>query len=113
VGQRRDPQRRNVQEIGYLGKQKSIEHAIKKFGEPTADNIRKAALDIEIPDGGTPAGYGVKFAPPGHKFSGQNLRAYTVVMQWLNGKIEIVSPPSLKTTEPRLPVPANWPLAVK
>ena len=108
-----DSQGRNVQKIGDLGKQKSIEHAVKKFGEPTADNIRKAALDIEIPDGGTPAGYGVKFSPPGHKFSGQNLRAYTVVMQWLKGKIEIVFPPSLKTTEPRLPVPANWPLAVK
>ena len=91
----------------------TLEHAVKKFGEPTAENIRKAALDIEIPDGGTPAGYGVKFAPPGHKFSGQNLRAYTQVMQWLNGKIEIVSPANLKTTEPRLPVPANWPLAVK
>jgi hypothetical protein len=51
--------------------------------------------------------------PPGHKFSGQNLRAYAAVMQWLNGKIEIVSPSSLKTSEPRLPAPANWPLAVK
>jgi branched-chain amino acid transport system substrate-binding protein len=112
VEQGGDSQGRNIQEVGDLGTP-PLEPAVKKFGEPTADNIRKAALDIEISDGGTPAGYDVKFAPPGHKFSGQNLRTYTVVMQWLNGKIEIVSPPPLKTTEPRLPVPANWPLVVK
>lgn len=91
----------------------TIEQAVKKYGQPTADNIRKAALEMDIAEGGTPAGYGVKFAPPSHKYSGQNLRAYTQVMQWLKGKIEIVYPSPLKTTEPRLPAPADWPLAVK
>jgi branched-chain amino acid transport system substrate-binding protein len=91
----------------------TIEQAVKKYGQPTADNIRKAALEMDIAEGGTPAGYGVKFAPPDHKYSGQNLRAYTQVMQWLKGKIEIVYPSPLKTTEPRLPAPADWPLAVK
>jgi branched-chain amino acid transport system substrate-binding protein len=91
----------------------AIEQAVKKYGTPTADNIRKAALEMDIPEGGTPSGYGVKFAPPDHKYAGENLRSYPVVMQWVKGKIEIVWPNSLKTIEPKLPAPADWPLAVK
>ena len=91
----------------------TIEQAVKKYGAPTADNIRKAALEVDIQDGGTPSGYGVKFAPPGHKYSGQNLRCYPVVMQWVKGKVEIVWPNALKTIEAKLPAPPDWPLAVK
>jgi len=91
----------------------TIEQAVKKYGPPTPDNIRKAALEIDIPDGGTPSGYGVKFAPPDHKYSGQNLRCYPVVMQWVKGKVEIVWPNSLKTIEAKLPAPPDWPLAAK
>jgi branched-chain amino acid transport system substrate-binding protein len=91
----------------------TIEQAIKKYGAPTADNIRKAALELEIPEGATPSGYGVKFAPPDHKLSGQNLRSFPVVMQWVKGKVEIGWPNSLKTIEARLPAPPDWPLAEK
>jgi len=41
------------------------------------------------------------------------MRAYTLVKQWLKGKVEIVYPPSLKSTDPRIPAPPDWPLAVK
>jgi len=91
----------------------TIEQAVKKYGTPTADNIRKAALEVDIQDGDIPANYGVKFAPPGDKYAGQNLRAYPAVMQWVKGRIEIVWPNNLKTGEPKLPAPADWPLAVK
>jgi branched-chain amino acid transport system substrate-binding protein len=91
----------------------TIEQAIKKYGTPTADNIRKAALEMEIPEGATPSGYGVKFAPPDHKLSGQNLRSYPVVMQWLQREIKIVWPNSLRTVEAKLPAPPDWPLAAK
>jgi branched-chain amino acid transport system substrate-binding protein len=91
----------------------TIEQAVKKYGSPTADNIRKAALETDIPEGGTPSGYGLKFAPPDHKFAGQNLRSYPVVMQWVKQKIEIVWPSALKTMDAKLPAPADWPLAVK
>jgi branched-chain amino acid transport system substrate-binding protein len=91
----------------------TIEQAIKKYGTPTADNIRKAALEMEIPEGATPSGYGVKFAPPDHNLSGQNLRSYPVVMQWLQREIKIVWPNSLRTVEAKLPAPPDWPLAAK
>ena len=91
----------------------TIEHAVKKYGTPTADNIRKAALEMDIPDGGFPANYGLKFAPPEHRFSGQNLRAWPVVMQWVKQRVEIVWPNTLKTMDAKLPAPPDWPLAVK
>jgi branched-chain amino acid transport system substrate-binding protein len=91
----------------------TIERAIKKYGAPTADNIRKAALELDIPEGATPCGYGVKFAPPEHKFAGENLRSYPVIMQWVKGKTELVWPNALKTIDPKLPAPPDWPLAVK
>jgi branched-chain amino acid transport system substrate-binding protein len=81
--------------------------AVKKYGTPTADHIRKAALEIDIPEGATPAGYGVKFATPDQLFAGQDLRSYPVVMQWMNGKIEIVWPKAMKTTDPKLPMPPD------
>jgi branched-chain amino acid transport system substrate-binding protein len=91
----------------------TIDQAVKKYGSPTPDNIRKAALEMDIPEGGTPSGYGLKFAPPEDRISGQNLRSHPVVMQWVKGKVEIVWPDGLKTIEAKLPAPKDWPLAVK
>jgi branched-chain amino acid transport system substrate-binding protein len=85
--------------------------AIKKYGACTPDNVRKAALEIDIPDGKTVAWYGVKFAPPEHEFAGQNLRAFPVVTQWIDEKQYIVFPASLRTIKPVLPLPAGHPLA--
>jgi branched-chain amino acid transport system substrate-binding protein len=91
----------------------TVEQAVKKYGAPTPDNIRKAALEMDIPEGGTPSGYGLKFAPAGDKISGQNVRSHPVVMQWLKGKVEIVWPDGLKSIDAKLPAPKDWPLAVK
>jgi branched-chain amino acid transport system substrate-binding protein len=91
----------------------TMEQAVKKYGSPTADNIRKAALEMDIPEGASACGYGMKFAPPGHELSGQNLRSYPVVMQWYKQKVEIVWPNTVKSMEAKLPAPPDWPLAVK
>jgi branched-chain amino acid transport system substrate-binding protein len=85
--------------------------AMEKFGGVTPDAIRQAALAIDIPDGGTIQGYGVKFAPPGHQLAGQNLRASPVVHQYVDGKTFIAWPDKLKTTEPVLPLPKTSPYA--
>lgn len=84
--------------------------AIKKYGSCTPDNLRKAALEIDIPDGATVAWYGVKFAPPEHAYAGQNLRAFPVVTQWVDEKQYIVFPDNLRTIKPVLPLPAKHPL---
>src|SRR5215212_4906448 len=42
-----------------------LPRAIKKYGGYDPEALRKAALDADIPVGGTVQGYGVKFFPPG------------------------------------------------
>ena len=84
-----------------------LPRAIKKYGGKDPEALRKAALDTDIPVGGTIQGYGVKFFPPGHKMSGQNERSSPVVMQYLGGDTKIVWPTAIKTADPLLPIPKS------
>jgi len=87
--------------------------ALAKYGDLDAESIRKAAAEIDIPEGATPCGYGVKFAPPEDKYGGQNVRSYPVVMQWTTGKLGITWPDSMKTAEPIIPMPEDSPYSTK
>jgi branched-chain amino acid transport system substrate-binding protein len=82
-----------------------LPRAITKYGGFDAESLRKAALDTDIPVGGTMQGYGVKFYPPEHPLSGQNERSFPVVMQYVNGRARIVWPEAVQTTDPVLPFP--------
>ncbi len=84
-----------------------LPRAIKKYGGITSDDLRKAALDTDIPVGGTIQGYGVKFFPPGTAMSGQNERSSPVVMQYLGGQTKIVWPKALRTADPVIPLPKS------
>ena len=85
----------------------------KKYGGYDPESLRKAALDTDIPVGGTIQGYGVKFYPPGHEMAGQNMLATPVVMQYVDGETKIAWPVALQTIDPILPLPASQPYAVK
>ena len=87
--------------------------ALEKYGDMSPDSIRKASLDIDLADGATPCGYGVKFAPPEDVYAGQNVRSYPVVVQSVNGKLNIAWPDALKTAEPVIPLPADSPYSMK
>jgi branched-chain amino acid transport system substrate-binding protein len=78
-----------------------------KYGGFDAEAVRKAALDVDIPPGGTIQGYGVKFYPPGTPLAGQNERSTPVVMQFAGEHITVVWPGNIKTQEPVLPLPAS------
>jgi branched-chain amino acid transport system substrate-binding protein len=82
-----------------------LPRAIKKYGGWDAEALRKAALDTDIPIGGTMQGYGVKFAGPGSPMPGQNERSIAVVMQFVNGKTNVVWPPQIKSADPVFPFP--------
>jgi branched-chain amino acid transport system substrate-binding protein len=79
--------------------------AKEKYGGFDAEAVRKAALDVDIPAGGTIQGYGVKFYRPGAALSGQNERSTPVVMQNAGEHISVVWPSNIKTQEPVLPLP--------
>jgi branched-chain amino acid transport system substrate-binding protein len=82
-----------------------LPRAIKKYGGWDPEALRKAALDTDIPVGGTIQGYGVKFFPPATPMSGQNERSSPVVMQFVNGATKVVWPTAIKTADPVVPLP--------
>ena len=90
-----------------------LPRAIQKHGGWSPDAIQKAALEADIPEGGTIQGYGVKFAGPGHEMRGQNLRASLVIMQYIGGKTQIVYPKAIATAGPVLPLPSTSPYAAR
>jgi branched-chain amino acid transport system substrate-binding protein len=84
-----------------------LPRAIKKHGGIDSEALRKAALETDIPEGGTLQGYGVKFFPPGHVMANQNERSFPAVTQYVDGKIKIVFPTFIKTADPVMPLPAT------
>jgi branched-chain amino acid transport system substrate-binding protein len=88
-----------------------LPRAIKKHGGISAEALRAAALETDIPEGATFAGYGVKFHPPEHEMAGQNMRSAPVVWQYVNGKSVVVFPPAVASREPVMPLPAASPYA--
>lgn len=79
--------------------------AKEKYGSFEPEAVRKAALDVDIPAGGTIQGYGVKFFPPGTPLSGQNERSTPVVMQNAGEHISVVWPTNIRTQDPVFPLP--------
>jgi ABC-type branched-subunit amino acid transport system substrate-binding protein len=84
-----------------------LPRAIKKYGGVDPEALRKAALDTDIPEGGTMLGYGVKFYRDGDQFSGQNERSFPVVLQYIDDKSYVVWPKSQMQRETVLPLPAG------
>ena len=97
----------------YLFMTKVLPRAIKTYGGVDADSLRKAALDLDVPDGGTMLGFGAKFEPPEAEMAGQNLRGYPVVVQYIDDKSYVVWPKALQQREPVLNLPDSSPYAAK
>ena len=85
--------------------------AIRKYGGFDADALRQAALAVDLPEGGTMLGFGVKFGGEEASESGQNERAFPVIIQYVDDKSYVVWPKSLQAREPVLPLPASSPYA--
>ncbi|HWD59388.1 MAG TPA: ABC transporter substrate-binding protein [Stellaceae bacterium] len=90
-----------------------LPRAIKKYGGITSDDLRQAALDTNLSDGGTMLGFGVKFETPGMPMAGQNERAYPVIVQYIDDKAYVVWPKAQQQREPVLKLPASSPYAAK
>jgi len=88
-----------------------LPRAIKEYGGIDADALRKAALEVDLPEGGTMLGFGVKFGGEETNAAGQNDRAFPVIIQYIDDKSYVVWPKSLQTREPVLPLPASSPYA--
>ena len=91
----------------YLFFTEVLPRAIKKYGGIDGEALRKAALDVDLPEGGTMLGFGVKFAAQDDVLAGQNMRAFPVVTQYIDDKAYVVWPESQQQREPVLPLPAG------
>jgi ABC-type branched-subunit amino acid transport system substrate-binding protein len=83
-----------------------LPRAIKKYGGVDPEALRKAALDVDLPEGGTMLGFGVKFHADG-PMAGQNERSFPVVIQYIDDKSSVVWPKSQAQREAVLPLPAG------
>ena len=90
-----------------------LPRAIKTHGGIDAEALRKAAMETDIPVGGSIQGYGVKFFPPGNAMAGQNERSSPVVMQYSGNDTFIVWPSAIKTKDATLPLPKGHAYSVQ
>jgi branched-chain amino acid transport system substrate-binding protein len=97
----------------YLFMTEVLPRAIKKYGGIDAEALRKAALEVDLPEGGTMLGFGVKFFGDGAPMAGQNERAFPVVIQYVDDKSYVVWPKSLAQREAVLPLPAGMTYSYK
>jgi ABC-type branched-subunit amino acid transport system substrate-binding protein len=95
----------------YVFMSEVLPRAIKKYGGVDADSLRKAALEVDIPEGGTMLGFGVHFLGDG-AMAGQNDRAFPIIVQYVDDKPYVVWPKSLQLREPVLPLPTSSPYAL-
>ena len=79
------------------------ESVLAKAGSLNPEALRKAAADIDIPNGGTTLGFGVKFLPPENPQQGQNERSFAVITQYQNQKMVTVWPKKIQIAEPWFP----------
>src|SRR5215469_7436565 len=84
----------------YIFLSEVLPRAIKEYGGADPDAFRKAALEVDLPDGGTMLGFGVKFYGEGTPMAGQNERSFPVVIQYIDDKSYVVWPKSQAQRDP-------------
>ena len=102
----KEPPRSGHSLMNFMGSQVLFD-VISRAGSTEPEAIRKAALATDIQK--TPMGYGVKFAPPGDRIAGQDIRAFPLIFQWQKGKQVTVWPKEAAVAEAIIP----WPAAEK
>jgi branched-chain amino acid transport system substrate-binding protein len=70
-------------------------------------SIQQAFLEVDLPKGSLPNGWGLKFLGPDDENAGLNERRFASVQQWKDGKMQMVWPADLATAEiENVPLPA-------
>jgi branched-chain amino acid transport system substrate-binding protein len=87
---------------GFVGGWTFFDNVLNQLSTSvTADSIRTAALNVDVPVGDSINGGGVKFGAAGALDEGQNTRSAAVVGQWQAvGDMKIVYPPAFATGIP-------------
>jgi len=81
--------------ISFGGFWTLFNEVLAKAPDTSIDSLRKAAYEIDLPMGSLLTGAGVKLQPLGEPNQGQNTRAQLSVMQWQDGKLQVVWPEAI------------------
>lgn len=89
---------------GFAGALALFGHVMPAAGAPTPEAIARAARTVRIPQGALPNGNGLAFAPAGAPGATDNLRAISVIWEWVAPfERAIVWPPAF-ATHPVVPI---------
>ena len=93
--------------LAFAGSMVLFQYVLPKAPSLDPDKVREAALALDLPDGSMANGCGVKFTPHDQEDGGRNARSFSVLLQWQDGKVEVVWPDKFGNKEPILvPLPA-------
>ena len=93
---------------GFVGAIALFKYVFPRIESLSPDEIRKAALSIDMPRGSLPNGYGLNFIPHDKPNGGQNAGAFCTIMQWLDDQLSVVYPESYAFRQPEfIPLP-SW-----
>ncbi len=93
---------------GFVGTHLLLDNVLRKAGSLDPEKVRLAAVAVDVPSGGTVLGWGVKFAGETDPMRGQNLRSFPVAQQWQNGKLVVVAPAAVSTSDAVLVPLPGW-----
>jgi branched-chain amino acid transport system substrate-binding protein len=88
---------------GFVGGWALFHDVVPRAGGTSAEDIARAARALDLPEGSTINGGGIRFAAPGTPEAGQNLRAASVVGQWQGvQQMRVVYPDGYAQAQPIL-----------
>lgn len=74
-------------------------HVLPRAGDLAPEGISAAARRIRLPVGSLPNGSGLELAPAGAPDAGANLRALSVIWEWVRPNVrQVVWPPAFATS---------------
>lgn len=83
---------------GFAGGLALFQHILPSASDLSPSAVAGAALKVRLPVGALPNGSGLAFAPPGQPDAGANLRAISVICQWIGPNTRaVVWPPAFAT----------------
>ncbi len=94
--------------LAFAGTMLLFQHVLPKAPTLEPEKVQQAALSLDLLEGSMANGCGCKFIPPDQEDAGRNERAFSVVLQWQQGKVEVVWPERFANRDPiMVPLP-TW-----
>jgi len=85
--------------VGFAGAWVLYKFILPAAASLEPDKLRAAALSLDIPRGQGVLNWGIKFAGPDAKNAGQNLYSAAGINQWQNGKLRLIYPKEVATSQ--------------